>query len=179
MKIHFVNKIFYPSILTLTILIYSCGGGETKKPRIFEGYPVWMDSVVVSPEKILRGIEPGMSQQEILEKEVIKPSEGDSLYQYYEFKTDSNYTVTFSYKFENKKLDEIEMTIFSDKVEAGNEIFNQLLKYYESKFSKPIEEKGIYVFNATTSAGGTAKVSMEDRSELNKGIIHILVYSEE
>lgn len=179
MNTSFTHKIFYPTIVALTVLIYSCGGGETKKTRIFEGYPEWMDSIVVSPDKILRGIEPGMSQQEILEKEVIKPEEGDSLFQYYEFSTDSNYTVTFNYRFENKKLQEIEMTIFSDKVEAGNEVFNQLIKYYESKFSKPIEEKGIYVFNAATSAGGTAKVSLEDRSELNKGIIHILVYTEE
>ena len=179
MKTSLCMKKIYPFVVVLTILLYSCGGEEPKKPRVFEGYPIWMDTVVVSQEKIIRSVEPGMSVEEVSERETLKPTEGDSLCKYYEFKTDSNYTITFNYRFQNKKLDEIEMTIFTEKTESSAEIFNQLLKYYESRFSKPMEEKGIYVFNATTSAGNPAKISLEDRSELHKGIVHLLVYSED
>ena len=173
-------KIIKPLLtpVLFTLIIYSCGNKPEPKPRIFEGYAVWMDTVMLSPEKIIRSVEPGMSYAEVSVIEPLKPVEGDSLCQYYEFKTDSNYTVTFSYRFENKNLDEIEMTIFTNEIEAGNNVFNQLKKYYESRFSTPVFEKGIYVFTATTTSGNPAKISLEDRSEVQNGVVHLLIYSE-
>ena len=168
-----------PGIILFSLILFSCGGEKLKKPRVFEGYPEWMDTILVSQDKIIRSVEPGMTQDEVAEIENVKSTEGDSLCQYYEFKTDSGYVVTFSYRYEKNKLSEIEMTIFTENDQTGNETFNQLLNYYEARFSKPLIDKGIYVFSASTSSGSTAKISIEDRSELQKGVTHILVYYEE
>ncbi|MFN5183120.1 MAG: hypothetical protein ACK5D5_08885 [Bacteroidota bacterium] len=170
---------FFSGVFLLSIFLLSCGSEVEKKPRVFVGYPEWMDTTLRSSEKIIRSVEPGMSIEEVTSTEPLKSVEGDSICQYFELKADTSHSVTFSYRFDKRKLSEIEMTIFTDNVESANETFTHLLKYYESKYSKPIIEKGIHVFSANTSTGSLAKISLEDRSELHKGVIHILVYYEE
>jgi hypothetical protein len=159
------------------LIFFSCTNNQPEeKKRVFEGYGSWMDTVLKSPAKILRGLEPGDALDSIKKSEQLVPIEEDSASVYYEIKADSVTDVSITYSIDDKKLDEMEMIIRTKNHDAGTAVYNDLKKYFEAKFSTPEMDKGIYVFTGKTTNGQPVHVSLEDESGIDNGQIKIFVY---
>lgn len=174
------GKNILPAIACVALLLLaSCSGDPVKeKPRVFEGYGLWMDTVLKSTDKIVRGLEPGMTAEEIKKVEAVPPAEEDSASLYYEISVDSVTDVLCTYTLDNNRLDEMEMLIRCRNHDAGAAMFNDLKKYFDSRFSAPVSEKGIFVYSAKSSAGDPLRISLEDRSGVDDALISVLVYRE-
>jgi hypothetical protein len=166
-------------MIVLAVLVQSCSTEPVvEKKRPFEGYGMWMDTVLKTQDRVLRGVEPGMSVEEVKKQEMNAPTEEDSSSLYYEMKADSLTDVSFTYQVSGGRVDEIEMEIRTGNQDRGAEIFNDLTKYYQSKYGMPVTEKGIYVYSTQNSAGDPVRVSLEDRSSVDDGLVYIFVYRE-
>lgn len=164
-------------LLLVLLVIVSCSGNGTETPpRPFEGYGLWMDTVIKTQEKVIRGIEPGMTAEEVKKAETVSPAEEDSASLYYEMRADSVTEVSVTYQLAGNKVDEIEMMIRTATLDRATTVFNDLIRYFESKYSKPVSEKGIYVYSTKTSAGEPVRISLEDRSGVDDGLVYVLVY---
>jgi hypothetical protein len=167
-----------PSLVT-GLVLFSCSTSTTnEKIRAFPEYDVWMDSLLLTKNKAVRGIEPGSSVDTIRKIEKCAPSEEDSTSLYFEFKLDSNSSYSVSYSIEEGKAQEIEILITSRNVDRVSEIYSSLKEYFTSKYAAPISEKGINIFSGLTSSGENLKISLQDVSDLQEGKIAILVYLE-
>lgn len=148
------------------------------KERIFKGYHIALDSVIRTPDGVLRGFEPGEKAADIISYEYKKPAESDKDYSFYEYPIDSVSAYTIAYSFVNDTLDEMEVQINSKTIDAASDIMNNLSRYYSQKYAEPLEDKGIYVFNCTDSRKQNFKISLTDNSTAETGIINMLVYRE-
>ncbi len=172
------NSVGIVAVALITVLLMqSCANqpGIVEK-RVFEGYGLWLDSVMKTTDKVLRGIEPGTSEADVRKLENSEPSEEDTATLYYEYITDSITEIAITYQFTNNKVDEIEMMIRTNSNDRGTEIFNDLTRYYQWKYGLPATEKGIHVFSGKNSAGEPIRVSLEDQSGVNDGLVYVLVY---
>jgi hypothetical protein len=174
------NKL-YPlaSAIIFIMVLYSCSNDpvvENKRP--FEGYGLWMDTVLKSADKAVRGLEPGMTYQEVKKLETLLPTEEDSASLYYEIKADSITNAALTYSFVDGRLGEIELLVTTKTLERGAAVFNDLKNYFDKKYPGGLMQKGIYVYSGTAADGGSYKISLEDRSGLEDGQINVLVYRE-
>lgn len=174
------RKTFFSSsaFLAIALFLFSCSGEKENKFRAFPDYEIWMDSLLLTKEKIIRGIEPGMSTEEVLKIEKVAPSEQDSTALYYEFILDSTSTFSVNYSLINGKVREIELIILSKNIDYTAEIYTSLKNYFSKKYADPVSEKGISIFSGITSGGENLKISLEDESGIREGKIALLVYLE-
>jgi hypothetical protein len=162
----------------VVILLNACSGNPPAKKRIFEGYGLWMDTVLKSSDKTVRGIEIGTAVSELKKLEIISPTEEDTSQVYYEIKADSVTNASVTYSISQNKIDEIEIIVNCKSPNEGANMFSDLKRYLESKYPTPVEEKGVFVFSGKTSGGETFKISLEDESGLDNAQINLLVYRE-
>lgn len=166
-------------ILLALLVIASCAGDKpVTKPRVFEGYGVWLDTILKTPDKIIRGLEPGSTSSEVRKLEGMPPEEEDSSSLYYELSADSITDLAITYQLDSGKVAEIEMMIRTTN-DRGALILSDLTRYYQSKYSVPVTEKGIVVFTGKNSFGRAVKISLEDQSGVDDGLIYVLVYRDE
>lgn len=168
-------------LFILAAILFSCSNEkpvEPPKERIFKGYDVSLDSVVRSPKGIIRGLELGAKIGEVKAAEKNAPVEFDVDYYYYESVVDSLTTYSVAYTFVHDSLDEIEIQIHSTSLDAGAVILNDIKKYYQQKYTAPLMDQGVYVFNCFDSRKRNFKLSLTDNSGMEKAIISILVYRE-
>lgn len=163
----------------LGFISFSCRQNEsTEAMRVFPEYGVWMDSLLLSKEKIVRGVEPGSDVSEILLTEKRPVTEQDSSSIYFEFAVDSVTAASVNYQISSDIIQEIEISITSTDQEKTSVMLSDLEKYFTLRFGAPVSEKGIAVFSAVNSGGDNIKISLEDISSTNQGKISVLVYSE-
>ncbi|MBC7864157.1 MAG: hypothetical protein IAF38_14365, partial [Bacteroidia bacterium] len=98
---------------------------------------------------------------------------------YYEFKADSVTDVTITYSLTENKLEEIEMRISSKTKDAGAVVLADLKKYFETKYPGPVTQKGVIVYSGKTSDGISLKISLDDQSGVDDGLVSLLVYREQ
>ena len=165
-------------IIAATLLLLNCTNEKEKKSRTFPEYESWMDSLLVTKEKIIRGIEPGTYTELVIQNEKIAPTEQDSGSLYYEFLLDSVSTFSVNYSIANGKVREIELIVLSKSTDHAAEIYEGLKTYYTEKYSVPVSEKGICIFSGQTSNGENLKISLEDAGGVQEGKIVLLVYLE-
>ena len=177
-----MNKLIKSYLLLFSALIlFSCGPEKPMEPpkeRIFKGYDISLDSVIRTPQGIIRGLELGAKIGEIKAVEKNAPAEFDVDYYYYESKVDSLTSYSVAYTFAHDSLDEIEIQIRSLSLDIGAVILNDLKKYYAEKYTAPLMDQGIYVFNCFDSRKRNFKLSLSDNSGLDKAVISLLVYRE-
>ncbi|MFL5754116.1 MAG: hypothetical protein ACJ76F_11960 [Bacteroidia bacterium] len=173
--LHFIT------VLCLVALAFSCSNEQPHKQpkeRIFKGYDVSLDSVIRNQQGIIRGLELGAKIGEVKAAEPNLPVEFDVDYYYYEGKVDSLTSYSVAYTFVHDSLDEIEIKIHSLSLDAGATILNDIKKYYQQKYTAPLMDQGVYVFNCFDSRKRNFKLSLSDNSGIDMAHISLLVYRE-
>lgn len=176
----FTNSVVYAGIC---LLMFACSDEPKEKPvivkeRVFKGFHVSLDSIIRKKEGVVHGFELGDSIKVIRAAEPGKPEEEDSDYFLFSYPIDSLSSYTIAYSFVKDTLEEAEIQISSKSIDTGTEILNSLRKYYSEKYTAPLVDKGIYVFNCYDSRKRNFKISLTDNSTAETGIINMLVYRE-
>ena len=174
-------KRFLPILFSLVILISSCSDNkeQDEKNRIFPEYHVALDSIVKDSNGILHGVELGFKLNDVKSKENKNPDELDVDYLLYNFNVDSVTKFDIAYNFAGDTLSEIEARIQSSSIDESSKILESLKNYYRLKYTAPLMDKGVYVFNCFDSKKRNFSISLTDNSTTEIGIINLLVYKEE
>ncbi len=151
---------------------------ETEKERIFQGYHIALDSIIRTPKGIIRGVELGATMNEVKRSEVVNITEADETYYYYEFKADSITTYSLTYSFIQDSLEEIELQVNCRNPDTGAVILNDIKNYYQKKYTAPVMDKGIYVYNCFDSRKRNFSINLSDNSGIDNSVINLLIYRE-
>lgn len=164
------------------LLLFACNSEPENlvppREQVFKGFHYSLDSILQKKEGIVHGIELSEPLNDVKSKEKKNPDELDVDYCLYNYKVDSLTTYSIAYSFVNDSLDEMELQINSLSHDEGTEILNNIKKYYTEKYTSPLMDKGIYVFNCFDSKKRNFKISLTDNSTTETGVINILVYRE-
>lgn len=183
----FKNKLIVSAVVIITALIYSCSPNKPKedekhtpgdKKHVFEGYHYSLDTILRSKNGIIHSIELGEKLNDVKTKEGKKPDEMDVDYCLYNYKIDSISNYMIAYSFTDDSLSEIEVIIKTSSLDKGAEILNAIKKYYRDKYTSPLMDKGVYVFNCFDSKKRNFSISISDNSTTETSIIDVLVYRE-
>ena len=162
------------------IVLISCSETNTSKiERIFPEYSVVLDSVVAQPQGVVRGFELGDSKKNVLAFEGKKPESSDEKSIYFTYSIDSIHSYSIEYTFENEKLNEIEINIISRDKDLGSGILNDLKNYFTKKYTAPLMDNGIYVFNCFDSQKKNFIINLSDNSTSDCGKILLIIYRED
>jgi hypothetical protein len=167
----------------ICLLIFSCSSEPKEEPvvvkeRVFKGFHTSLDSIIRKKEGIVHGFELGDSLKLVRAYETGKPEEEDSDYLLFSYPIDSVSNYTIACTFAKDTLEEAELQITSKSIDTGTEILYSLKKYYSEKYTAPLVDKGIYVFNCFDSRKRNFKISLTDNSSAQTAIINVLVYRE-
>ncbi len=170
----------YSSLIFILVVCIRCGNStvEIKKERIFKEYAVALDSILKTPEGIVHGLELGASAGEVKAAEAVHPAEVDEGYSYYERKVDSLTSYSIAFTFVKDTLDEIELQVNCKNPDLGADLLNDIKTYYQQKYTAPVMDKGIYVYNCFDSRKRSFTISLTDNSGINNTVINILIYRE-
>jgi len=174
-----IKKIFF--IVISIALISSCSTKkeQDEKNRIFPDYHFALDSIIKDSIGIIHGAELGFKLNDIKSKEFKKPDELDVDYLLYNFNVDSITKYDIVYTFVEDTLSEIEARIQCKSLDEAGKILESLKNYYRVKYTAPLMDKGVYVFNCFDSKKRNFSISLTDISTTETGIINLLVYHEE
>ncbi len=174
-----IKKIFF--IVISVALISSCSNKkeQDEKNRIFPDYHFALDSIIKDSIGIIHGAELGFKLNDIKSKEFKKPDELDVDYLLYNFNVDSITKYDIVYTFAEDTLSEIEARIQCKSLDEAGKILESLKNYYRVKYTAPLMDKGVYVFNCFDSKKRNFSISLTDISTTETGIINLLVYHEE
>ena len=166
----------------LILFLSSCHSNESaktsEKNRIFPEYHYALDTILKSKDGILCGLELGQSKQRIPANEISQVVERAANHITFEQKIDSISKYTITYSFENDSISEIEVLITSKSGDEGDKILNDLKKYYQSKYTAPIMDKGYFVFNCFDSKKQNFTITLSDNSDASNSVIDMYVYRE-
>jgi len=173
----------YIFLLFLVIGLPSCQTTqEPKKPepqRIFEGYHVMLDDLLLTRRGVFRGIDLNNSMDSVLKTEPQAPTDSSSNQLFYEFQVDSITNFIIEYSFSGDSLEEINVQISSDDQELISYLFCDLKDYYSNKLPNPIEDQGYVVYNCFEGQRKPFVVTLSDNSSPSKGIINMLIYKDQ
>ena len=180
------NHLFISIVLIATMFVYSCSSTKEeeeksegiKKELVFKGYHYALDTILKKKEGIIHGVELGNKLNDVKAKEPKKPDEMDVEYCLYNYKIDSTSAYSVAYSFIGDSLDEIEVQINTMSLDKGAEILNSLKKYYTTKYTAPLMDKGVYVFNCFDSKKRNFTISISDNSTTETGVITVFIYRE-
>jgi phosphotransferase system HPr-like phosphotransfer protein len=180
-----INTIFkFSNCLIIALIISSCNNhSESDKStadtkRIFPEYHYALDSVIKSNNGIVGGIELGQGKQVIPAMQISKAIEKSNTHITFEQKIDSISKYSITYLMENDTINEIEVHITSTNSEEGEKILNDLKKYYQTKYTAPMMDKGYFVFNCFDSNKRNFTITLTDNSSPSNSVIDMLVYRE-
>ena len=168
----------------LLLLVSSCNNhAESDKSadvskRVFPEYHYALDSVIKSPNGIIGGIELGQGKQVIPAIQIDKASEKAAGHITFEQNIDSISKYGITYSLENDTITEIEVHITSTNSDEGEKILNDLKKYYQTKYTAPMMDKGYFVFNCFDSNKRNFTITLTDNSSPSNSVIDMLVYRE-
>lgn len=173
---------FSRSFLAMTILffLFSCTNKEkeTSLPRIFPDYHYALDSIVKTKEGIVSGVELGQNIKYISLAQIKLAVDKAKDHITYEQKIDSLTRYSINYSFENDTISEIEVLINSNSQDEGDKILNDLKKYYTTKYTAPIMDKGYFVYNCFDSKKKNFTISLTDNGGASTSAIELLIYRE-
>lgn len=170
----------YNFLFFILVVCIRCGNNsdKIKNERIFKGYSLALDSIIKTPKGIIRGVEFGTKTKDVKALEIIPPTEADEAYSYYEYKVDSLTNYSIAYTFVRDSLDEIELKINCKNPDVGALLLNDIKNYYQKKYTAPVMDKGIYVYNCFDSRKRNFNISLTDNSGIDNTVINMLFYKE-
>jgi len=172
------------SLASCLLLVSSCNNrteadkSADASKRIFPEYHYALDSVIKSNNGIVGGIELGQSKQVIPAMQISKAVEKSNTHITFEQKIDSISKYGITYSLENDTITEIEVHITSTNSEEGEKILNDLKKYYQTKYTAPMMDKGYFVFNCFDSKKQNFIITLTDNSDASNSVIDMSVYRE-
>ena len=170
-------------LLTILIIVFNSSCSNHKEQdelnRIFPEYHFALDSIINDSIGIIHGTELGNKLNDVKSKEYKKPDELDVDYLLYNFTVDSLTKYDIAYNFTGDTLTEIEARIQCKSIDEAGKILESLKNYYRVKYTAPLMDKGVYVFNCFDSQKRNFSISLTDNSTTETGIINFLVYKEE
>ena len=155
------------------MLIYSCTTKEDAKDEMLK-------KIIVDLEKgVVRGVDPGMSLEQVKQQEKSKIADQDSTYLLFEEKKDSSLYYSISYEFEAKQLKEIQLDIFLKNEEAASQLFEKLKGFYINKYGQPVQADFYSLWLSKTSDGKNVELTIQDESAdyIDRGKLTLLVRS--
>ncbi len=175
-----LKKIPFCCTMLVSLLVFCACHEKTPEERTtpFSGSSFLLDSILKKPEGIIRGVELGYSMQQIKNAEQHIPAESDEIYLYYEYKPDTITFFSLAYTFVNNSLEEIEVQIICKNNDTGVLLLSEIKNYYQKKFTAPVMDKGIYVFNCFDSKKSNFSISLSDNSGIENSNISLLIYKE-
>ncbi len=173
---------FIKIFAVLSFLLYFSCRNEKEEiktiPRAFEGYHVYLDSILISKKGLARGLSLNIPYDSVLKHEKIPPVEKKTEKLYYEYRIDSLTDYTVEYFFNNDSLFEIDIKIYTTNVDLANYLYCDLKDYYSFIVPENIEEKGYVVYNCVEGERRPFVISLSDYSTTHKGIIHLTIYKD-
>jgi|GEM_PF-6396549 len=154
---------FSPKLFVLLLLIiYACGSDTSDLSRHGELF----EEVVKTDKGLLRGIELGMSVEQVKEKEAVPPSEEDSNYIYYDLYlgNDTTSSLTLAYTFDTAGLATMEAEVYFSSDEHKVQLMDAFEKYLSEKYGDGAKEKGYITWKGRSGAKNIA-ISLGDESE--------------
>lgn len=178
------NQNIYFTICSLFLFIFfqNCNSEKTSKieeSRIFPEYSIVLDSVILQPQGMLRGIELGDVKTTIEKNEYKKVSKSGPNTLLYEYIIDSLNFYSVKYTFTEDVLSEIEVNILSKNQDLGAGIVNDLKNYLTTKYTAPLMDNGVYVFNCFDSQKKNFIINLSDNSTSDCGKILLIFYRED
>ena len=162
-------------------LVFLCTN-EKDKPlevaRIFPDYHYALDSIVKSKEGIVSGVELGQNIKFIPLSQMKEAVEKGKDHIIYEQKIDSLTRYSVNYSFVNDTISEMEIIITSLSEDEGEKILSDLKKYYTTKYTAPIMDKGFFVFNCFDGKKKNFTITLTDNGGNSNSVIEMLVYRE-
>lgn len=176
----FILLLFF--IFFHTIIFFRCTDkdkNQTKKnTRIFEGYHVYLDSILLSKKGLIRGISLNVPPDTVLKYEKSAPIEKSPTRIYYEFPLDSATDYSVEYQFQNDSLSEIILRIYSTNLDLINYLYCDLKDYFSYIIPHNMEEKGYVIYNCVEGERRPFVISLSDISVSDKGIIQLNIYKD-
>lgn len=178
------NPYFKIAFFSVSVFLLSCSQENKSKEettnakRIFPEYHYALDSVIKSPNGIIGGIELGRSKQVIPTIQVEKAIEKTINHITYEQKIDSLSQYSITYALDNDTIVEIDIHITSKNADFGDTVINDLKKYYQTKYTAPVMDKGYFVFNCFDSKKQNFTITLTDNSSPTNSVIDMSVYRE-
>lgn len=173
-------KIFL--LIAATTFLVRCNNIEVKPvtegKRVFPEYHYALDSVVRSNEGIIAGVEFGQNRKMILTQQQRFAVDKDKEGLVYEEKIDSLTKYNITYTFDNDTISEIEVMINCSSRDEGDKILNDLKKYFGTKYTAPVMDKGFFVFNCFDSRKRNFTITLTDNGSTTNSVIDLLVYRE-
>lgn len=177
----FLRTFLKITFLTLTILVFfTCREKEKPSPpkRVFEGYHVYLDSILVSKKSLFRNLSLNMPPDSVLKKEKSAPVEKSPVRLYYEYPLDSLSDYSIEYKFVNDSLTEINLNIYSSDQELISYLYCDLKDYFAYVIPQNMEEKGYVIYNCVEGERRPFVIYLSDVSTTGKGIISLHIYKD-
>lgn len=146
-------------LLVIGALTACSGGGGTGNELV--------DKVIRSQDNIFRGIETGMTRDQVKAAEDetgIVDDEEDHLY--YDFKLNDQDSYTISYEFYSGALYEIKLTTYFDAVETATGLYEGLKSSFDGKYGKSeMSDDGYDIWKTTASNGNNVEIALKDDSD--------------
>jgi hypothetical protein len=169
---------FYAGV---AMVLFSCKNEKetvAETPRIFPEYHYALDSVIKSPQGIVSGVELGQSIKFIPIAQQKASVENSKDHIIYEQKIDSLTRYSINYSLENDTISEIEVLITSQSEDEGEKILNDLKKYYSTKYTAPVMDKGFFVFNCFDGKKKNFTITLTDNGGNSNSAIEMMIYRE-
>lgn len=164
------------------LLLLACHQEKKEKAvptqRVFPGYHVLLDEIVLEPKGVFRGMSLNETRDSVMKRERVEPTESSEEHVYYEFEKDSLTDYSIDYLFVNDSLEEINVQINTSDLELSSYLFCDLKDYYANKLPNPREDKGQIVYNCFEGQRKPFVVSLSDNSSPTQGIINMVIYKD-
>lgn len=174
------NKLF---IFISVLFFLSCGNHEekkiiTQKERVFPQYHFSLDSIIISNDGVLRGINLNFNADSIKKREIVPAIEGDNNRLYYEYVINKEINYSLEYSLLNDSLEEVSLQVNCNDLDLTSKIYSDLKDYYEKKLPNPMEDHGQVVYNCFEGQRKPFVISLSDNSTPVKGIINLYIYKD-
>jgi hypothetical protein len=168
-----MNRSTIQLLFLFSFFLFSCGG---EKP--LADYGKNFAEIMKTSEGMFRGIEPGRSKKEILEKEKpAKPKDEDDNYLYYEFPHDTGELYTIEYNFDERGLEEVRLDAYYIDAAEAHTLFLSCRDYYTGKYGETEKFEGFAAWAFKDPAGRTIQLELNDESaEYRQGKFSLVLH---
>ncbi|HVA98448.1 MAG TPA: hypothetical protein VNG53_06100 [Bacteroidia bacterium] len=150
---------------------------------VFIAYGKYFSMFMKSNQGLFRGLDFGMSPENVVKSEQIEPDENDKDYLFYTipFDTlaaDSNNYFTISYSFDERGMNEIKAEVFLNTDQDAEQLINKITSYYNQKYQKATNEDETSIWTLHDPNYGKIKIALADESaEYGYGKITLSFYN--
>lgn len=165
----------YLFLIVVATLIASCS-----KVDNLDEYSPELEKLAINTDGIFRGVEMGMSLEEVKEKETAVLSDESIDYLYYDASLNESDYFTINYYFSEKGLYEITIDVYQDNTANALSLRNALETYLNDKYGKSKSKDDYLVWETDAKGFKNVEISLfGDEREEGGGFISISIIAYE